>query len=305
MVPVATAIGAGILADRWLSAPLGSWMSVAVVSAAAWGIAAWRGGRPRLAAGLLLLWIACLGGTRHHLFWSIAAPDDLSLFADDEPRLVRLQATLVDQPEIIPPSAKAAHSAWVHHDTSAVTLCCHRVVSGGADLPVSGRAALRVSGHLLHADVGDEIEVCGWLMRPQPVRNPGAFDAAEFLRRQGIGCLVTADHPDAVRRIRQGSALSPWRWAARLRAEGEALFNRDLSPRNAPVAAALLFGSRARMDEEIRDAFTQSGTLHVLAISGTHVAILAMLLWISCRLLGLSVARRRWRRLPVWWVIRS
>lgn len=289
MVPVATAIGAGILADRWLSAPLQSWMLLAVVATACWRIAAWRGGRSQLAAGLLLLGIACLGGARHHLFWSVAAPDDLSLFTGEEPRLVRLQATLADQPEIISPPAKAAHSAWVHHDTSAATLSCRRIFSGDTILPVSGRAALRVSGHLLQADVGDEIEVCGWLMRPQPLRNPGAFDPGEFLRRQGIGCLITADHPDAVRRMRHGSAWSPWRWASRLRAEGEALFNRDLSPRNAPVAAALLFGSRARMDEEIRDAFTQSGTLHVLAISGTHVAILAMLLWAICRLLGLSV----------------
>jgi competence protein ComEC len=289
MVPVATALGVGILADHWFPVPLGSWMVFAAVSASAWGIVAWRGWATRRSAGLLLVWIACLGAARHHLFWSIAAPNDLSLFADDEPRLVRLQATLADQPEIISPPTSAARFAWMHHDTSAATLRCSRLLAGATDLPVSGKAALRVSGHLLHVDVGDEIEVCGWLMRPQPARNPDGFDAADFMRRQGIGCLITADHPDAVRRIRQGSGLSLWRWAARLRAQGEVLFNRDLTPRNAPVAAALLFGSRARMDEEIRDAFTQSGTLHVLAISGTHVAILAVLLWGLCRLLGLSV----------------
>ncbi len=92
-----------------------------------------------------------------------------------------------------------------------------------------------------------------------------------------------------MRRIQKGSERSFWRWAARLRGEGEVLFNRDLSPRNAPVAAALLFGSRLRMDDEIRQAFTNSGTLHVLAISGTHVAILALLIWGVCRLGGLSV----------------
>ena len=62
-------------------------------------VAADRG--PRLAGGFLLCWVMCLGGARHHLFWSTAEPDDLSLFAKDEPRLVRLSATLVDQPEII------------------------------------------------------------------------------------------------------------------------------------------------------------------------------------------------------------
>ena len=122
-----------------------------------------------------------------------------------------------------------------------------------------------------------------------PSRNPGAFDATEFYRRQGIRCLITADHPDAVRRIAAGSSLSLSRLAARLRSESEALFNRDLSSRNAPVAAALMFGGRMGMDEEIRDAFAQSGTLHVLAISGTHVAILAVLLLGICRLLGLSL----------------
>ena len=242
-----------------------------------------------MTAGILLCSLVCLGGARHHLFWSIAAPDDLSLFAGDEPRLVKVRGLLVNEPEIISPSVKAARSTWAHHDTSAAMIDCHGLAAGDAEEPVSGRAALRVNGHLLHVHVGDEIEICGWLVRPQPARNPGAFDAADFLRRQGIGCLITADHPDAVRRVGQGSAWSLWRFASRLRNEAIVLFNRDLSSRNAPVAAALLFGSRARMDEEIRDAFTQSGTMHVLAISGAHVAILAALLLIVFRSVGLSV----------------
>jgi competence protein ComEC len=289
MVPVAAAVAAGIIGDRLAPQPLSVWILCGFILAAGWGFVARVFGPSRLAAAFLLVWIACLGAARHHLIWSVALPDDLSLFAGKEPRLVKLRATLADQPEIISPSGQAARSAWMRHETSAVTLRCHDLISGSTLVPVSGRAALRVSGQLLHADVGDEVEVYGWLMRPAPARNPGAFDAAEFLRRQGIGCLITADHPDAVHRIRKGSERSLWRWAARLRAEGEVLFNRDLSPRNAPVAAALLFGSRLQMDEEIRDAFTNSGTLHVLAISGTHVAILALLIWGVCRLGGLSV----------------
>ncbi len=92
-----------------------------------------------------------------------------------------------------------------------------------------------------------------------------------------------------MRLLQVGSAFSLWEWAARLRAEGEAVFARDLSPRTAPVADALLFGGRMQMDEEIRNAFTKSGLLHVLAISGMHVAILGLLLWGIGRLAGLSV----------------
>ena len=55
---------------------------------AGWGFAARALGPSRLAAALLLVWIACLGAARHHLFWSVALPDDLSLFTGKEPRLV-------------------------------------------------------------------------------------------------------------------------------------------------------------------------------------------------------------------------
>jgi len=289
LVPVAIALGTGIFSDRCWPLSLAAWMSLAAFSAVAWAILTWRRSSAWLAGGFLLCWVMSLGGARQHLVWSTVERDDLSLFANDEPQLVRLSATLVDEPEIISPMVRASRSAWAQHDTSAATLLCSSIVSEGRELSVSGRAALRVGGHLLHVHVGDEIEVCGWLIRPQAARNPGAFDASDFYRRQGIRSLITADHPDAVRRIRAGSPLSVSRLAARLRRESEAQFNRDLSSRNAPVAAALMFGSRTGMDEGIRDAFAQSGTLHVLAISGTHVAILAVLILGICRLLDLPL----------------
>ncbi len=168
MVPVAAAVAAGIIGDRLVPQPLGVWILCGFILAGGWGFAARACGPSRLAAALLLVWIACLGAARHHLFWSVALPDDLSLFAGEEPRLVKLRATLADQPEIISPSGQAARSAWMRHETSAVTLRCQELISGSTPVPVSGRAALRVSGQLLHADVGDEVEVCGWLMRPAP-----------------------------------------------------------------------------------------------------------------------------------------
>jgi competence protein ComEC len=243
----------------------------------------------KAAAGALLLGMACLGGARHHFCWSTAPDNDLSLFASDEPRLVRVVGTLLDRPDVISREAGNKRSAWPHPDASTATLSVERLSGGGEELTASGRALVHVNGHLVHCDVGDRVEVCGWLSLFSPAKNPGGFDSAAFYRRQGIRCLLTADHPDAVRVLHSGSPFSIWRCAARLRAEGEALFARDLSPRTGPVAAALLFGGRMQMDEEIRDAFTQSGLLHVLAISGMHVAILGLLLWGIGRLAGLSV----------------
>ncbi|HJR52609.1 MAG TPA: DNA internalization-related competence protein ComEC/Rec2, partial [Gemmatimonadota bacterium] len=48
--------------------------------------------------------------------------------------------------------------------------------------------------------------------------------------------------------------------------------------RLAPLAVALVIGDRREIDPELTDAFTLTGTLHLLAVSGLHVGFLAALL---------------------------
>ncbi len=287
-VAMALALGGGIVCDHFWPATLDVWLVGAVLFAAAWaGLSLTRYAKESALA--LLLGVVCLGGARHHFAWTAAGADDLSLFATDEPRLVRVVGTLLDRPDMISHETSSARFAWPRPDASTAVLAVESLIDGQEECPVSGRALVHVSGHLVHCDVGDRVDVGAWLSLPAPAKNPGAFDPAAYYRGKGIRCLLTADHPDAVRLLQAGSAFSLRTWATRLRAEGEAIFARDLSPRTAPVADALLFGGRMQMDEEIRDAFTQSGLLHVLAISGMHVAILGLLLWGVGRLAGLSV----------------
>ena len=150
---------------------------------------------------------------------------------------MRVVGTLLERPDVISREAGNKRSAWPHPDASTATLSVQRLSGDGDDLTVSGRALVHVNGHLVHCDVGDEVEVFGWLNSFAPAKNPGGFDPAAFYQRQGIRCMLRADHPDAVRLLHAGSPLSIWRCAARLRAEGEALFARDLSPRTGPVAS--------------------------------------------------------------------
>jgi competence protein ComEC len=57
------------------------------------------------------------------------------------------------------------------------------------------------------------------------------------------------------------------------------------------LATALLLGRREGVDPETTDAFTRTGTTHLLAISGAHLQVLAALLWFFFRMLGME--RRR------------
>ena len=67
-----------------------------------------------------------------------------------------------------------------------------------------------------------------------------------------------------------------------LRGRTEARITR-LFPRNAPLADALLLGRRETLDRDLATRFAQSGLVHLLAISGTHVALIGAVLLLLAR----------------------
>ncbi len=58
-----------------------------------------------------------------------------------------------------------------------------------------------------------------------------------------------------------------------------------------PLVSALVLSDKSALDPGLRDAFTRSGTAHLLAISGFHVGVVASLLLVLLR--GTGLERRR------------
>ncbi|MDI9338741.1 MAG: ComEC/Rec2 family competence protein, partial [Alphaproteobacteria bacterium] len=61
------------------------------------------------------------------------------------------------------------------------------------------------------------------------------------------------------------------------------LFNKDIRDKNAVgLAMALLYGNRTELDKSLLNAYTQTGVVHIIAVSGMHVSLLyglIILLW--------------------------
>lgn len=294
-IPLAVCFAAGIWLDRRFDPAWEVWLSTAGVLLLVWAVC-WIGARPRCACVCLLLSCVCLGGARHHQVWSVASADDISLFAAEEPQLVRLTGRIVGSPYIVARQDNGLRSAWPQYDRTVCIVRCRRLVTqveNASDedlewLSISGLLRLEVSGHMLHAGVGDEVEIRGKLSLPGQPRNPGEFDYRDYLRRRGVRAIVRCDYPESVRKIGGMGRWSLQAWRGQIRDEAEFLFNRHLSAKTAPLASALLLGSRSNMSDETRLAFAESGTMHLLAISGLHVGILAGFLWTLCRLLNTS-----------------
>lgn len=281
------AAACGILLDRWIDPPfLAWWLSAfATVSLAIpCGAIGWR----RWSAVLVLIACAGLGGAWHHWCWSCVARNEISAWATDDGQLVRLRAKVLQPPLFLKTEGEVP---WKVTDRTIALIECRELV-GAPDklIPVTGRARLSITGRAETISVGDLIEINGVLVRPAEPANPGDFDHRKWARAQGLHATVGADLPEAVivlgREYSILDALVTMR--ARLRRRAEDLMTSRLSARTAPVAQSLLLGSRVDLDRDLRRAFAESGTLHVLAISGMNVGLLCTWLWFLCRLLRTS-----------------
>lgn len=303
----------GIVADRFFSIRLDLWISLAIISIVAW-ICLHRFERrmersqPSLAgaairlprfyyamSGTLLSGWICLFGAWHHWRWECHAPNDIVNFAGEESRIVRVTGKVTETPWIVHLS-EGDFASWRNPDRTIFAIACTSIVSDSSVVSVAGRARVTIEGALPELSYGDLIECSGELFRPAEPANPGDFDQRAFLQSKGMSAVIRSNHIEAIRVISTTHSL--WdrfcilRGMARKRAER--LIERHLGTDTAPVAQAMLLGSRVQIDEETRRAFRESGMLHILAISGMNVGLLWTWLWSLCRWTGRSAKASIW-----------
>ncbi len=241
-------------------------------------------------------WIVCLlaavagmGAMRHHGVWSVSRTNNIGLFAREEPLPARLIGTITERPQLIQESDEHSSLPWGSRERTVLIIDCLQLRDGEQWLDVTGGVRVDVSGLASELQIGDEVELLGRLSLPDGPRNVGEFNFAEFLRKQGVHAVLRCRSLETVRlRKRPDDRVTQAiRQLVVAREHCEQLLRDKLSPATSSVALALLLGSRGRMTSHQREAFVESGTMHVLAISGLNVAILAMFVGGVCRLLNL------------------
>ncbi len=121
---------------------------------------------------------------------------------------------------------------------------------------------------------GDLLVIKGRLERPAPAANPGQFDYAGYLRNRGI--LFTAFVNDrSYKRIPTGFAKSPFYWPESVSAWADGQFRTYVSDSSAyALVKAMLLGRRDDLAAEQVGDYVISGAVHILSVSGMHVAII-------------------------------
>jgi competence protein ComEC len=119
---------------------------------------------------------------------------------------------------------------------------------------------------------GDRLVLTGELEPPPEIED---FDYAAFLARQGIDTVMS--FPD-VRLVNDGEGFSFYRWLFDTRNRLADSLAVTVPEPQAALGQALLLGIRDNLPDDITDNFRDSGTSHILAISGLHVGVLLVIL---------------------------
>ena len=134
---------------------------------------------------------------------------------------------------------------------------------------------------------GRHITLTGVLRQPQGRRNPGGFDYRAYLARQDIVGIIDAK---GLLQIGEQGGFLPLRWIEALRIHTERVIDviftdtEAVEPSlHAQLLKGILLGKRSDLPTETLDIFRNSGTFHVLAVSGLHVGLVAMFCYFGFR----------------------
>lgn len=306
-VPLAVGIAAGILIDRFVGLSLAVWISCCFTSLiTAFVLPIWlrnpqsresppptRASPSRVRSLAPALCIACcaiaIGGLRHHLHWTTDEPNSIAALANADSFLCSLVVQVDSDVRLIKAPPSDEFSTYDREDISVVTVRCESIMAAGKPKPVDGLVDVMVDGQL-ETRLGDRLQVLGRLSPPSHPGTFGQFDASESLRRKRVRAVLRCKTMEAIQQLPSSEVA----WTTRLRqilsdarAGAERKLKAQLDADVEPIASAMLLGIRTGLTSDMRDDFVESGTMHLLAISGLHVGILATFLWVICHLLGL------------------
>lgn len=225
-----------------------------------------------------LLAVFFLAGAVRLIHAETVLPSDISRFAG---KTVTVAATIADVPGIMLSDdnmQKVRYTAEVHYVWE----------NQGVTQPASGKlaAVIRQKAGQPTARYGDKVTFTARISEPHNYNNPGAYDFAAALKRQGI----TARAGIVGERLAIAEAGgSSWREViSSLRSAFSNSMNAAMPSEQAAILFGTLFGGYTDIPKSVVKDFSTTGLVHILSVSGTHIALVAgAILWVG-RAAGLS-----------------
>ncbi|MFC1558381.1 DNA internalization-related competence protein ComEC/Rec2 [candidate division KSB1 bacterium] len=127
---------------------------------------------------------------------------------------------------------------------------------------------------------GQNVSVYGRLLEPRGARNPGEFNYKGYLRNKGVYGIINVSSADNISfgDYSSDSINFVMQIVERLKYGFSSKIKENFSGQERELLRGLLLGEREGLDPAVKDEFSRSGILHILAVSGLHVGFIIFLL---------------------------
>ena len=167
------------------------------------------------------------------------------------------------------PENKAGQSKFIFH--------IKRITFPGKEITVD--EDILVTTNLSEFKFGDRLMITGTLSSPQNFSDD--FDYVSYLKKDGIKILM--NYPKEIKTDSRDIGLGIWdnfkiyiyKHIFSLKDKFESAVNRSIAEPNASFINGILLGTRQNISQELKDAFSKTGTSHIMAISGYNITIIA------------------------------
>jgi competence protein ComEC len=140
----------------------------------------------------------------------------------------------------------------------------------------NGLILVYLAKELSYIKKGDEVLVGAEISKIQNKNNPGEFDAEYYWKSRGVDAMafVSADELTWINETESSiftqllNGFSNYLNSA---------LKENLSGTDLAIAQALILGDKSLLDTETKNAFTNTGAMHILAVSGMHIGLILYL----------------------------
>lgn len=232
------------------------WIAAAWALAAAPAALAWRGRRSSSLVAALVL-AAAIGGWRFAHWHDRDAPA-LAAWTGQE---VTLEGVVVSE-------------ADPGETTARYRVDADRVAAPGGDARATDGGLLVTLDQYAEYEPGARVRVRGTLERPPTFDD---FDYAAYLARQEI--VATMYRPQ-VELVADAPRADPERVLAAMRGRLDRALQRALPEPEASLGAGIVLGRDGNISRPVYDDFRATGLAHVVAVSGSNVALVTSLVFL-------------------------
>ena len=235
--------------------------------------------KPRISHLSLYLAILLFGAAYYANFCIIPA-DHISNIATEDAKKVCVKGMIRDDPII--------GTNFYKQDRAVFLLECDAILEGDTWKKTEGLVNVSVTPPPEDMNFGDEVVLEGALSRITALRNPGAFDYAKYMEIKGVGAFLKTDARKVVKIANSCPGYFLKRCAYALRNRIRTAINKNFDKRCGGFLKAVLIGDRVDLTENIKEDFVKTGTVHILAISGLHVGLVAAIFMLLFGVSGIS-----------------